>query len=134
MATISPTTEIETREQSDLVKQVVDQEILAARISILVFAEDVFHASLDATAFVNTPLRRKTVEFSYSKLTEEEATEMDDAKSRELDEWIQEEAISKVRERQEVPGSRLMSMRWVLTWKPSDEHPQGRKAKARIVI
>ena len=27
-----------------------------------------------------------------------------------------------------------MSMRWVLTWTPSDEHPQGRKAKARIVI
>ena len=27
-----------------------------------------------------------------------------------------------------------MSMRWVLKWKPSDEHPQGRKAKARIVV
>ena len=26
-----------------------------------------------------------------------------------------------------------MSIRWVLTWKPSDEHPQGKKAKARIV-
>ena len=27
-----------------------------------------------------------------------------------------------------------MSTRWVLTWKPSDEHPHGRKAKARIVV
>ena len=26
-----------------------------------------------------------------------------------------------------------MSMRWVLTWTPSDEHPHGRKAKARKV-
>ena len=51
-----------------------------------------------------------------------------------LAEWIQEGAISKVRERQEDPESRLMSMRWVLTWKPSDKHPHGRKAKARIVI
>ena len=32
------------------------------------------------------------------------------------------------------PQSRLMSMCWVLTWKPSDEHSHGRKAKARIVI
>ena len=27
-----------------------------------------------------------------------------------------------------------MFMRWALTWKPSDEHPKGRKAKARIVV
>ena len=53
---------------------------------------------------------------------------MDEAKSRKLSEWIQEEANSKVRERQEVLEPRFMSMRWVLTWKPS----QGRKAKARI--
>ena len=44
------------REQSHLAKQVVDQEIMAARISIPVFAEGVFHASIDATALVNTPL------------------------------------------------------------------------------
>ena len=53
------------REQSHLAKQVVDEEILAARISIPVFAEDVFHASMDATALVNTPLRRKTVEVPF---------------------------------------------------------------------
>ena len=51
----------------------------------------------------------------------------------EFVEWIEEGAMSKVRESQEVPEPRLMSMRWVLTWKPSDEHPQSRKAKARIV-
>ena len=82
---------------------------------------------MDATAFVSTALRRKTVEVSLSKLTEGEATEMDKAKSRVLAEWIQEEEISKVRERQDVPESRLMSMHWVPTWKPSDEHTQSRK-------
>ena len=86
------------REQSQLAKQVVDQEVMAARISIPVFEEDVFHASTDATAF----LGRETVEVSYSKLTDEQATEMDDAKSRELAEWIQDAAISKVRESQQV--------------------------------
>ena len=59
---------------------------------------------------------------------------MDEAKSHELAEWIQEEGISKVREGQEVPETILMSMRWVLTWKPSDEHPQGGKAKARMAV
>ena len=59
---------------------------------------------------------------------------MDEAKSRVLSRWIQEEAISKFRESQEMLESRLMSMRWVQTWKPSDEHPQDRKAKARDVL
>ena len=67
-------------------------------------------------------------------MTEEEAAEMDEAKSHELAEWIQEEGVSKVREGQEVPQTILMSMRWVLTWKPSGEHPPGGKAKARMVV
>ena len=33
-----------------------------------------------------------------------------------------------------MPQTILMSMRWVLTWKPSDEHPPGGKAKARMVV
>ena len=70
------------------------------------FEEDVFHARMDATAFVDTTLRRKTVEVSPA---------MNEARKRELAEWIQEGAISKVREKQEVPESRLVCMRWVLT-------------------
>ena len=54
---------------------------MAAGNSIPVFEEDVFYASMDATAFVNTALRRKPVEVSYSKLTAAEATEKDEAKS-----------------------------------------------------
>ena len=51
MTAISSTTEIETAEkQSHLAKQVV-QEIMAARNSIPVFEEDMFHAGMDANAF-----------------------------------------------------------------------------------
>ena len=59
---------------------------------------------------------------------------MDEASNRDFVEWIQERAMSKVRESQKVPESRLASIRWVFTWKASDEHPQGKKAKARIMI
>ena len=68
---------------------------MPARIFIPVFEEDVFQANMDATTFVNTAWRRKSVEVSDSKLTEEEATEIDEATSGELAEWIQEESISK---------------------------------------
>ena len=51
---------------------------------------------MDATSFVNTALRRKSIETSDTKMTEEKGPEMDEAKSRELEQWIQEVAISKV--------------------------------------
>ena len=102
---------------------------MAARISIPVFEEGVFHANMDATALVNTLAKENNRSFVH-ETDRRGSHRMDEAKSRELVEWIQEEAISKFRERHEVPESRLMSMRWVLTWKLSDEHPQGRKAKA----
>ena len=61
-----------------------------------------FHANMDATRVLNTALRRTTTGTSHSKMTKEEAAELDEAKSRELAEWIQE-AISQIREGQEVP-------------------------------
>ena len=70
-------------EHSHLAKRGVDQEIMVVRLSIPVFEDDVFHAHMDATAFVSTALRRKTTETSFSKMTEEVAAEMDEAKSRE---------------------------------------------------
>ena len=56
---------------------------------------------------------------------------MDEAKAKELNEWIVEQVVAKVKESEKVPAERLLNMRWVLTWKPCDE---GVKAKARIVI
>ncbi len=59
---------------------------------------------------------------------------MDEAKGRELAEWVQGKAIRVVTEGTDAPKERIMSMRWVLSWKPSAEEPSGRKAKARIVL
>ena len=61
---------------------------MVARLSIPVFEDDVFPANMDGTAFVNTALQRRKVETSYSKMAEEEAAEMDEAKSRDLAEWM----------------------------------------------
>ena len=95
-------------------KRGVYQESMVSRLSpFLCLRTMCFHANMDATAFANTALRRKTTETSHCKMTEEEAAEMDEAKSCDLAAW-------------------MVSMRWVLTWKPPDE--QGRKARARIVV
>ena len=74
------------------------------------FGEYVFRASMAATAFANTALRPNSVEVSYSELLEEEDTEMVEAKVREIAMWIQAESVAKVREGQEVPNARLVSM------------------------
>ena len=81
---------------------------MIARVSMPIFENDAYYSGTDASAFVNTGIRRKDVEVSCPRLTEQEVSEMDEAKSRELTEWIQDEAIRGVRGDQKIPESRLM--------------------------
>ena len=55
---------------------------------------------------------------------------MDQAKKLEADQWISNTVFS-VAKRSGIPKNRIMSMRWILTWKKTDE---GDKAKARLVV
>ena len=87
----SPATKVETTAR----KLAFDQKrCLTKRSRLLdspfpcVSEDDVFHENMDVTTFVSTSLRRKRTETSYES------------------------------EKVEVPWSRLMSMRWVLTRKP----------------
>ena len=67
----------------------------------------------------------------------EEGAQMDKAKNKELDQWVKHSVFTIAR-RTGIPEHRIMSMRWVLTWKdvaPEDQDEDcmdGRKAKARL--
>ena len=73
--------------------------------------------------------RRKT-EVTFSRLTPTERKQFQEAKDKELDQWISH-AVFKVVKRAGIPVSRIMPMRWVLTWKTT---PDETKAKARLVV
>ena len=72
--------------------------------------------------------RRKT-EVSLKNLTADERRLMEEAKDKEVDQWISN-AVFKIVRKSGVPLARIMAMRWILQWK---EAPEGTKAKARLV-
>ena len=86
-------------------KQLFASQTIVARVSIPIFENDEDQSGTD------TSIRRDAVEVSNLRLTEQEAIEMNEAKRRSLTEWIQEEAMRKVREDQEMQQTRAMSVR-----------------------
>jgi len=84
-------------------------------------------------AYVSSEAKRHA-EVTIKTLTPKEKVEFEAAKNKELDQWVSNEVFRIVR-KAGVPQSRIMSMRWVLTWKAVDDDPkQTRKAKARLVV
>ena len=79
---------------------------------------------------------RRNTEVSLRHATPEERNQMAQAKRSEVDQWISY-PVTRIVRRAGVPLTRIMSMRWVLTWKDveaTSEAPTGRKAKARLVV
>ena len=79
-------------------------------------------------SYMLSDARRKT-EVSLKNLTADERKLMEEAKDKEVDQWISN-SVFKIVRKSGVPLSRIMAMRWILTWK---EAPEGTKAKARLV-
>ena len=63
-------------------KRLIEDETMVARVSIPIFEGKSCPGGMDDMAFVTTTIIRKTVEVSNSRLTEEKAAEMNEAKSR----------------------------------------------------
>jgi len=89
---------------------------------------------LDHFALMSSEAKRHQ-EVNLKQLTPQEKKLFEQAKSKELDQWISNSVFS-IAKKSGVPLDRIMSMRWVLTWK----YPEGdldvktRKAKARLVV
>ena len=84
-------------------------------------------------AFVTSQVRKRGLEVHERQLTEAEAIEFKQAKSKEVKNFIASECFKKAQEA--FPDeSRIVGMRWLLTWKVGEQYPGGRKAKARAIV
>jgi hypothetical protein len=85
-------------------------------------------------AFVISEIRKQRVEVSERKLDAGDKERFVAAKGREVKQYVAEAVCDKLPTSFRVPPERRMRMRWVLTWQDDPEAPDGKKAKARIVI
>ena len=84
-------------------------------------------------SFITTDAKRQA-EVRISQLNAEDRRRFQEAKDKELDQWISH-AIFEVVNRAGIPTSRIMPMRWVLVWKTLNEgNETSVKAKARLVV
>ena len=88
----------------------------------------------DLSCFVVSQLRKKRVEVSEKKLSPKELDLMKEAKAKEVKHWIVQKVLESLPEGHQIPEERVVNMRWLLTWKFDPQGPDGKKAKARIII
>jgi len=72
-------------------------------------------------------------EVVYQDLTPEEKKLFQAAKCKELKCWLDTNTVKAIM-RDKIHPSRIMSSRWILTWKEDPNSSSGRKAKARLVV
>ena len=69
----------------------------------------------------------------YSNLSPEEKVLFQKAKQKELHCWLDTNTVKAIM-RDKIHPSRIMASRWILTWKEDPNAPNGKKAKARLVV
>ena len=84
-------------------------------------------------AYITSAAKKAKGEVTYTKLTTEEKHLFEGAKEKELKCWIETSTVRKIL-RNRVHPSRIMTSRWILTWKDDDKEPTGRRPKARLVV
>ena len=114
-------------------------------------SDDIFHVALEVDVDIDEDIcmqtpdplgcpvylvsqaRRKLVEVNVKRLTLKDRQLFDQAKDKEISEYISQEVLE-VASRAGVPQGRLLRMRWILTWKPLNDRKGSHKAKARLVV
>ena len=85
-------------------------------------------------AFVVGQMKRKAVEVSERHLNDRVLDAFRQAKGKEVRSYIQSHCFKVLSPEQQQKAGSAVGMRWVLTWKASQDENQPRKAKARAVI
>ena len=87
----------------------------------------------DHTAMLATAAKRGKGEVKLSTLSETDKQLFQTAKGKELGCWLETSTVSKIL-RNKIHPDRIMTSRWILTWKEDPSQPSGTKAKARLVV
>ena len=77
--------------------------------------------------------KRARVEVRVKDLSPDEKELFQDAKKKELTCWLQTSAVRRILRRQLHP-ERILTSRWVLTWKAPENPTDPKRAKARLVV
>ena len=85
------------------------------------------------TALIASAAKKSHAEVSYKNLNQTEKGLFDVAKKKELQCWLDTNTVKSILKTRVHPD-RIMSSRWILTWKPCDVSPSGYKPKARLVV
>ena len=84
-------------------------------------------------AYMVNQLKRRQVEVREKTLTKEEALQFHAAKQTEVRNFLASQCFKTLGEH--VPDeSKVLGMRWLLTWKYDPKYEEGKKAKARAVV
>ena len=96
----------------------------------------------EALIYLATNSKKQRSEVKMSSLNAEEVRLFEEAKQKEITNWITTGTVEKIM-RDKVPASQILRCRWILTWKEIDD-PQGQlgeskvkrtlKPKARLVV
>jgi hypothetical protein len=76
--------------------------------------------------------KRKRVEVVERRLSEDEKKQFHDAKMKEATTFLKAKAVAQVLKKG-IDKSKILPLRWVLTWKVDESAPKGQNAKARLV-
>ena len=87
----------------------------------------------DLGAYVVNQTRKNHIEVSERKLSQQELEMFQQAKSKEVKNYIMAEVFKKLPDNVKPDPSQVIKMRWILTWK-CDKDTGERKPKARAVI
>lgn len=83
--------------------------------------------------YLTSAAKKSHAEVKYHQLNSKEQELFNEAKTKELKCWLETSTVKRIL-KDRIHPSRIMSSRWVLTWKTDETSPLGHKAKARLVV